>query len=964
MNAAALLEGLPLRPLRPGDAAVRAIETDSRAVRAGSLFFARRGWFVDANAFVPQALDAGASALIVTREDAVPANCAVPVWLSESEDRDLGLLAARFCGHPTRSLTVFGVTGTNGKTSVSAMLEHMLRSCGQRVGVIGTVTHRFESDVLPARNTTPDGKTIHELARRWFDAGATCLVLEVSSHGAALDRIAGIAFDRVGFTNLTVDHLDFHETFDAYRDAKALLFSRELERAAAHGKQPRAAAFVDDAHGAAMLDAAPADVPRCRVSTMDAAADLRLELLESTASGARVRLHAAGRTTDVDTTLIGAHNVANAAVALGMLDGVLDPHEAVATLATFPGVPGRFEAPLRGDGAPAIFVDYAHTPDAVENALRVLRSLGPAPRTVVLGCGGDRDRTKRPLMARAAVEGAERVILTSDNPRSEDPQAILDDMLAGLSDAEQASVVVEPDRAAAVAQTLGAQGPVLIAGKGHEAYQEIAGARLHLDDREEVRRAAASVRMGSEAPLLSGWSAERIAAVCGGTLQQVGHATGWGALRTDSREVGPHDVFVALRGERHDAHAFVPQVIDAGAGLLVVDRDVAAPAPVAVVRVDDGVAALGRLASGLLGEARRRNDGLQAVGITGSNGKTTTKQIAASLLDAALVTPGNWNNHIGLPLTVARLRNDHRVAVLEMGANRPTDIDELAAIARPEVGVVTSIGHAHTEGFGGGLDSVRRAKAGMLRSSGARVGIVPHDEAQLPIWLDAASRVGEVQTFGPEGCGADLTWSREGAHGMVTLRSGGALPPRTWTTPLALPGQHNASNLAAAWLACLALDPSRIDDDATTLSTRLGALEAPAGRLQVSDRAGSTLIDDSYNANPTSMRAALDVLAATEGSPRVAVLGEMKELGGDVEQAHAELGAYAAERADEVWAVGRGARAIADGAGPCGHWFATPELAGDALAGVPRGAVVLVKGSRGAQLERAIARWNTLTETR
>ena len=977
MNAITLFAGLPMRPLVPGDATVSSIETDSRAVRPGSVFFARQGWFVDANAFVGAAIEAGASTLVVTREDAVPANCPIPVWFSEAEDRDLGLLADRFYQRPTLELLVCGVTGTNGKTSVSALLEHVLTSCGERVGVIGTVNHRFEDDVVVARNTTPDGLTIHSLARRWADAGATALVLEVSSHGAALDRIAGVAFDRVGFTNLTIDHLDFHETFEAYQAAKALLFSRGLERALSVGKTPEAVAYLGDPAGQAMLDCVPPGVVCTGVHVVDAsdrlpepASDMRV-LLDGPVQASHVPLRILGpgapaaEAVPVQAALVGRHNVVNAAVALAMVNGRVDLGCAIASLATFPGVPGRFEAPVLRDEAAAWFVDYAHSPDAVAHALEVLRAIGPAPRTIVLGCGGDRDRTKRPEMAAAAVAGAERCIFTADNPRSEPVEAILAEMMAGVPVDAQSRVTCMEDRSAAIAAAVLSDGPVLIAGKGHEPYQEVAGVRFHLDDREELRRAAASLRLGGAAPLLAGWSPEQVALAAGGRLVQRGQTPGWGALRTDHRHVVAGDVFVALRGDRHDGHSYALAAADAGAALLLLERSMDVPPHANVVVVEDTRAALGRLATALLAQARRRRGGLWTVGITGSNGKTTTKQMLAVLLEDAHATPGNWNNHIGLPLTVAQLGPGHRTAVLEMGANQPTDIDELAAIAPMNVAVVTSIGHAHTEGFGG-IEGVRYAKAGIVRSGQAETAVLPVDEVGHTVWDDALAMAGcALVTFGASTTEADVRWHRPDAFGPVTLTSGGVLPTGSWTVECPLPGGHNASNLACAWAAMLAGDPDRVATPAATLSNRLAALEMPAGRLQRQTLAGRTVIDDAYNANPSSMHASLELLGQTEASVRVAILGDMLEIGADEETAHREMGVLAARVAPIVWGVGARGQWIAEAAEAAGaqaRHFASAEAVAASLDTLPVGATVLLKASRGIRLEVALAPWIASSE--
>lgn len=960
LSAKALLHRLPLAPLTQGEARVRAIATDSRAVAADTLFMARRGWFVDANRFVPAALEAGAQSLVLT--DAGAAVDGVPSWLSTAEDRDLGLLADRFYGAPTEELAVFAVTGTNGKTSVTFLLEHLLASIGERPAVIGTVAHRFEGDVHDAKNTTPDGLVIHGLARRWRTAGATCLLLEASSHGLHLERVAGVAVDVVGFTNLTVDHLDYHETFDAYRDAKRLLFTRLLGHALARGKRPAAVAFADGAEGRAMLAARPEHTPGLAVGLQDGA--LRCEILEQGAAWTRIAVHSEAGVSNVRVPIVGRHNVANIAVALGMVRSFLAQRarldafaSALASLEHFAGIPGRFElAATPGVGVPPVFVDYAHSPDAVAHAVSVLRDLGPAPRTVVLGCGGDRDTTKRPQMAAAAAAGAERCVFTSDNPRSESPAAILDDMMRGL-DPGDAEVWCIEDRSDAIAAALETEGPVLVAGKGHETYQEIGGVRVHLDDGEEVRRALAARREGrghAEQPLLAGWSAPRLASALGGALAQRGPQRGWGALTTDSRAVTPEGIFVALRGDRFDGHAFVEAAIEAGAGLVVVERAVEAPSTVSVVRVEDTRQALIDLASALLREARRRAGSLVVVGITGSNGKTTTKEylhaISRGWSGATLVTPGNWNNHIGLPLTVARIAPHHRVALLEMGANQPEDIAELAAIASPDVGVITSIGKAHTEGFGS-LDGVRHAKSGMVRGAAPHTLVLPLSERAHDVWSRGDHA---VVTVGADDSGADVEWSREGVDGPVSLVSdAGAIG-----VTIEQAGAHNGANVATAWASAQAVASLRGEPIDVEASLRALAVHTvPGGRMRATRVGDLAIIDDAYNANPSSMRAALSVLTAADAPRKVAVLGDMFELGESSESEHAHLGRDAAAAADRIIAVGPLSRALSDAACKAGAdavWVSSNAEVAPLLAEEPSGTLVLLKASRGIALESVV----------
>lgn len=975
MKLSELVAGLPFTCIvDAGDPDVRAIITDSRQVTPGSLFMAREGWFVDSHAFIDDAIARGAVAVIVMRDDAVGADCPVPVYRAAHEDRDLGLLADRFFGAPTESLRVYAVTGTNGKTSVAWMLEHLLRAAGERPAVMGTVAHRFEGRTIPARNTTPDGRTIHGFARDVLDAGATALVMEASSHGLELQRVAGVVFDVVGFTNLSVDHLDFHETIDAYRDAKHRLFASCVDASNARGADVVAVARIDDEEGRRALGATTA-ARQCTVATTATAADVALvPIAADVTEGIRFEARAFDRVERAVAPLVGMHNLENLAIAAGMVAATHGAavHDALAAMADFAGVPGRFErvaAPRKSESV--VFVDYAHSPDAVARAVRALADAGDPP-VVVVGAGGDRDATKRPDMARAALDGAAHVVLTSDNPRSEAPDAILAQMQAGVPGEarDRVTVIERRDDAIAAAIERAEGAPVLVLGKGHETYQEIGGKRYAFDDREVARRVLAARGHGrpvDDIPLLAGWTADRLATAGGGRLVARGPVRPLGPLSTDTRSLAFGDVFVALRGERFDGHRFVGAALDRGASAVVVDDASAVPpCRAAVIEVDDTALALQRVATALLTAARAQRDGCAVIGVTGSNGKTTTKELIAAIARAAgiptLATAGNYNNHIGLPLTVGRIGAAHRLAVLEMGANAPNDIYELAAIARHDVGVLTSIGLAHVEGFGG-IDGIRAAKAGIATGQPPRVLVMPHTERDEPAWAGRIEDSTTVITIGT-GEGATIRVSRASSDGRVQLDGHGPLAGWSAEVELALPGMHNALNLATALAAVAARDGDIAAGmpSAEAIARAASTVTLPHGRLRRMQIAGRTLVDDAYNANPSSVRASLGLLAEAS-RPRIAVLGDMLELGDTSEDLHRQTGAFAATCADVVIGVGPRSTALVAGAAAVeAIHVATAEDAVDAIAArAPRGATVWLKGSRAIGLERIVtplaARW-------
>lgn len=469
-----------------GTAAARVVDVvhDSRRTVPGALFCAVPGEHSDGHDHAPAAVEAGAAALLVERwlEPSVP-QLRVP-----SVRRAMGRAAAVVHGHPSRELTVVGVTGTNGKTTVAHLVEAAAGAAGRGTGLIGTVGTRIHGAPQPGARTTPEGTDLQRLLRRMRDRGVEVVAMEVSSHGLALHRVDGTRFAAAVFTNLTRDHLDFHGTMAAYEAAKARLFTPELSR--------RAVVCVDDAPGRRLAE--DAAVPTTTYGTA-AAAEHRLRDLEADVDGGRCRLVGPDGEVGLNTRLPGAFNLLNAAAALLASRAVgLDPQAARLGIAACEGVPGRLERVDAGRG-PAVFVDYAHTPEALARVLETARGLCPGGRTVVVvGCGGDRDRGKRPRMGAVAAGGADLAVLTSDNPRSEEPARILAAVAAGAREvAGGAEVVEELDRREAIATALRRAGPgdvVVIAGKGHETGQELAEGTVPFDDREVARELLAARR--------------------------------------------------------------------------------------------------------------------------------------------------------------------------------------------------------------------------------------------------------------------------------------------------------------------------------------------------------------------------------------------------------------------------------------------------------------------------------------
>ena len=494
------------RSISPNDlGSVTGVTLDSRAVAPGDLYVALPGTRVHGAAFCADAVAAGAVAVLTDPDGrARAAQTGVPVFVLADPRGKLGEVSCWVYGNPSSRLTLIGVTGTSGKTTSTYLLESGLRAAGHQTGLIGGVQTRIGTDQLPSTLTTPEAPDLQALFAVMAERGVTAAAMEVSSHSLALGRVAGTSFDVAVFTNLSQDHLDFHADLEDYFRAKASLFMPPV----------LGVINIDDKYGRRL--ASSALVP---ITTFSAAgkpeADWRAIDVRSGADGSTFRVIGPGGVeADVSVGLAGVFNVANALGAVvALVEAGVGLEDAVAGIAACPGVPGRLErVPAAGLDITA-FVDYSHKPGAVEAVLRSLRPVTQGSLIIVLGCGGDRDRAKRPMMGAAAASLADVAILTSDNPRSEDPLAILAAMLDGVLSVPpvtRARVIIEPDRAAAIAQAVALAVPgdvIVVAGKGHETGQYVAGAVLPFDDRAVT--ASALERAAKGQPPLDPWAVDR-----------------------------------------------------------------------------------------------------------------------------------------------------------------------------------------------------------------------------------------------------------------------------------------------------------------------------------------------------------------------------------------------------------------------------------------------------------------------
>ncbi len=996
---------------------VSGITADSRKVEKGSLFVALTGSKSDGHDFVQQVVAGGLAAVVVVEKGRladfpVPAFSPGGVIILEVDDTHLAYaqMAANWYGRPAQGLTLVGITGTNGKTTVSYLLESVLKKQGLAVGVIGTVNYRYgdaqrRSFVFPAPFTTPEPLLLQGLLRQMADAGVTIVIMEVSSHALDQQRLGDLQFTVVALTSFSRDHLDYHHDMADYFAAKSLLFSDHLRPGgvAVIARLPEYNGEEEQrvAHLTALVTAQGGRLCECGgpIGTQGAGRDIFPLHIQSGCLVTTISLQVGGEQVQINSSLAGDFNVTNMQTALGIARALgVEAALIAARLGEAAGAPGRLQRiyPAAAETAwrPTVFVDYAHTPDALEKALIALSRLPHRRLLCVFGCGGDRDPGKRAIMGEIAGRQCDLVILTDDNPRSEEPTAIVAQIASGVRAAglvEQTGewllqgglgeegakyFVTIHDRSLAIRRALavaGADDIVLIAGKGHEQYQQGRAGKRFFDDCLEARKG------------LTAWTSDSLRLATGGVVGGGSRrVVELGAIVIDSRKVGSRDIFVALRGERRDGHDFLPQVAAAGAGMLVLSQETAAEKipNMPHLLVADSLRALGDLAGyrrQLLKEVSRP----VVVGITGSCGKTTVKEMLAAIFqqhwpavvegleypEQTLKTQGNLNNLIGLPLSLLPAGPAHKAIILEMGMNQAGEIDRLAHIADPDIACILNIHAAHLEGLGT-IDGVARAKEELFAASGKKTTLVVNLDD--PLVVACAGKYRQKKIFFSCGCDKAAGEGQEGpqvwASALERTEQGGQrfclhIGDRLETIILSVPGGHNVANAVAAAAISHAAGIAIAE-----IAVGLASFRPVDKRMQVvKGQDGLFLLNDTYNANPASMRAGLITLAEQPGERRMAVLGDMLELGPGSQAAHVEIGRCAARQGCHYLALyGDFASATAAGAAEAGmdqariHIFTdkqavAPWIRGLVAAGhLQAGDWILLKGSRGMRLEEVV----------
>ncbi len=1009
-----LFSGLDGVRITAGDASgvmVRGITEDSRLVEEGWLFVARKGERFDGRLFIDEAIDRGAVAVMIESDgESYQSEHSCVRMVMDNAAEVTSQVAERFFGRPSKALTLIGITGTNGKTTTAHLIYDMLNRAGRKCGLIGTVSVDDGRGLKPAELTTPFAIDLSRTLATMVKHGCTHGVMEVSSHALTQGRVSGLHFTGGIFTNLSGDHLDYHGTMEKYAEAKAILF-RLLDDEA----NQWAVVNVDDEASGRMMEACGSHVKLIRVQQRihEATSDWSVSIENITTNGMGLLIRCGNDEQPLHTTLVGVHNAMNLLEACAaVVECGVSFTEVCDLAASCNAPPGRLE-PVTAHDDPTglmVLVDYAHTDDALANVLTAVRPIVEARGgrlVVVFGCGGDRDKSKRQRMMNEACAGADVVMVTSDNPRTEDADAIVQDILAGMDELE--GVHVETDRRNAIRQVIedvaGDNDVVVIAGKGHEDYQ-ITGRVKHAFDDRVIARYALLRRLLRHGQVPGDhddidvsnifWSFGGICIATGGRLMNV---PGCGVQTTqmkndgaisgisiDSRTIQKDEAFIAIRGENFDGHDFVEKAFTRGARLAVVSRTwwehnsntinrdenkamMAGRDCHTFLVVEDTTTALGDVAS--VWRECLFNSGTTVVGITGSCGKTTTKEILNSVLsECKRGSAGikSYNNEIGVPLTILAAEVDDEYLIVEVGSNSPGEIHALGSITRPDIAIITNVGRSHLAGFGS-VEGVAREKAALLSTlvSENSWAVCPADSVEIRPIVPNGIR---VIWFG-ESTGADLRLvdeelieNKSGWETLFTLEDNSK-----WHLPVA--GKHFVLDGVA--VIAVAREMGMNDED---IQSGLLKMKLPAMRMEVvSMPNGIRMYNDAYNANPESTLASiytfLKMTSRVEKNHRILILGEMLELGSAAIPCHREIMLKVARMAQRQLigraifvgsayreASGSGIRfGCALPKGPVLDWVESidDEEALARLASVfEPGDMILLKGSRRVVLERVI----------
>ncbi len=927
---------------------VEGITDNTNEVKEGYIFVCVRGTRFDGHDFAEDMLDKGALC-VVTEEDLGIEN---QIVVSDSR-AFYGHLCAIWFNHPERRMKLIGVTGTNGKTTLATMIKEILASKGHRVGFIGTTGALIKGIPIETDGSTPTTPRVYELYKLFYEmakAGCDCVVMEVSSFALEQNRI-GPAMFRIGiFTNLTQDHLDYHGNMESYYEAKKKLFTDHCETAIIN---------IDDQYGLRLYDEMKEKGLECiSCSISGQKADITGSKIHFDGSATKFWITAGAKSHPFNLHMMGSYNVLNAVQAIAAAIKLNFTITAISSaVANFSGVKGRCEFIPTGKDF-LVICDYAHSPDALENMLPNIKENCKGRLICLFGCGGDRDRTKRPLMAKAAEKHADLLVITSDNPRNEDPEAIIDDIIEGLRFTKPYIRITDRKAAIRRAITIAEKGDIIVlAGKGHEDYQILKdNVHIHFDEREIVKEVMHSyIRKRYDPDVEEMVTINEIMDVTGGkpySIRNYERSVPMSSIFSDTRNIIPGGIFVAIKGERFDGHDYAKHAVEMGAVCAITERTLTDVPCIVVKNTRKALLDLARYFRGKFKPV--------VVGVTGSVGKTTTKEMIALALSCkhgVHKTVGNHNNEIGLPFTVFKINHTCTAAVLEMGMNHFGEIERLSRASNPNICVITNIGFSHIENLGS-QEGILEAKLEILKGADRNAPLVVCGDDPLLFKLkEEYDGFREIVTYGIDNgnCdyrATDIVTKPDRMH--FNIVHGGEI---ICDVTLFCLGKHNIYNALAAIAVAV-----KAGCDPVSAAEMLSGYQPDSLRQHVQKRGNQTIIVDCYNASPTSMEAAIDVLCEMKPKGkgrRIAVLGDMLELGENAPEYHAKVGEYAAKKGvDILVCYGKNSKFMADRADELGLHPAHSEESKIILNFMKYkfrpDDIVLFKASRGMHLEELI----------
>lgn len=837
--------------------------TDSRLINKDDIFVCIRGFESDGHKFINQAR-AKQAGLIIQEDEFNDIYSGIRVSNSR---KAAALLAKYHYDNPSSKFTLIGITGTNGKTTTSLLLWQALTMLGKKAGWIGTLGYKIDDEIIPTNNTTPDIMELNGIFDQMLQAGCQFVVMEVSSHALALDRVYGLEFDLAMFTNLSRDHLDFHKEMQDYFETKYLLFDYVMQQ------NGLSIINIDDEQGrviAARIQAAG----KFRLKTVsEQQGDYTISRSFCDTQGCRFHFTKQGSfALEMNSQLTGHFNMLNTAMTLAAVSELFPdekPSELKNIAAGLEPIRGRLEK-VQNNKSLNVFVDYAHTPDALKNVLETLQKL-PHNRIIsVFGAGGDRDKGKRPQMLKSVMQYSDAVIITDDNPRTEDPNQIIRDIVGEINTWHPWWIIRNRKNAISAALRLAQTGDiVLLAGKGHETYQEINGVKHPFDD----------VQIASELiECLPKVTQDELPLPIDAVLLEILYKTPFIGLdnqeqsfrfvSTDSRTIKSGSLFFALKGENFDGMNYVDSVLVDKTNAAIVSADTSNKTR--TIAVSDTQYALGLLARKYL-----QMFSVHKIALTGSTGKTTTKEFLANIFaeqGKILKTLANENNIIGLCKTIFRLNPKDQTAIFELGTNHFGEIETLAEICSPDMTMITNIGPSHLEFFGD-EDGVYKEKTDLFRT-GAKTIIYPGDDKRFNEFKDIGKSVG----YSPE-CSYHVHEVKQKADYLTFMLNDYELDVKQQVPYFVI-------NIAFAIAAALESGLS-----AEQIQQGLDKPIELINRMEIVKLGSYTIINDCYNANPVSMKAAIEFWHSCEPEkPHLAILGDMLELGTQAERYHQEIG--------------------------------------------------------------------------